>query len=90
MKAGYVIRFAGVRSPGDYLVHRVHNFTEDLQLDLQRHGWGLVDNPDTATDAVFVTSASDRMLGEVGRAIRRALRHHRLLDEGSVSRRQEK
>jgi hypothetical protein len=88
MRRGYVIRFAGVRSPGDYLVHRVHNFTEDLQVDLQRHGWGTVDNPDTATDAVFVTPSSERMLGEVARAIRRALRHHQLSDESVVARRE--
>jgi hypothetical protein len=52
---------------------------------VRRNGWGDVENPDTATDKVWVTASSARTLGDVAGAVKRTLRHHKLLEDAVVT-----
>jgi hypothetical protein len=85
-KPGFLISFSAVRAQA-LPVHRVHDFAEELQRQVERQGWGTVENPDTATDVVEVTVATPRALGDVAGAIKRALRRENLLAKAVVTRR---
>jgi hypothetical protein len=68
-------------------IHRVRDFAEDLQSEVERQGCGSVDNEDTATDVVEVTAATTRQLGNLAAAIKRSLRRQQLLERAIVTRR---
>jgi hypothetical protein len=85
-KPGFLVSFAGVGTQ-HVPVHRVRDFAEDLQREVERQAWGTVENPDTARDTVEVTAATFRALGNVAGAINRSLRRQRLLESAMVTRR---
>ena len=82
-KAGFLVSFA-VISREDSGVHRIRNWAEDLHRQARQNGWGTVENPDTAVDAVCVVASSPRVLGNLAGAVKRSLRHHKLLEDAVV------
>lgn len=85
MRRGLVVSFSesGRDGPG---VHRIRNWAEALLVDIQRRGWGTVENPDTATDTVWVLTSSRRTMGDLTKAVLRTLRHANLLADAVVTR----
>jgi hypothetical protein len=82
---GFIVSFQSLPGDSATVVDRVRNWAEDLWREVHDHGWGVVENPDTATDAVTVTVAGGRSLGAVAAAIRRSLRRHNLLGAALIT-----
>jgi hypothetical protein len=82
-RPGFLVTFA-VMGREDSAVHRIRNWAEDLYRQANQNGWGTVENPDTAVDTVCVVASSPRALGNLAGAVRRSLRHHKLLDDAVV------
>ena len=83
-KRGFLITFVrpGGRPPD---THRIRNWAEDLLVEAEKQGWGTVVNSDTACDRVWVVASSDRALGDLAQGIRRTLRHHKLVDDATIT-----
>jgi hypothetical protein len=76
------IAFATAGTAAADLMHRVRNFSEDLDRGLRAGGLGLVLNPDSARDVVSVRVDHARFMGEaVVLAWSEARRHH--LEQGA-------
>ena len=84
-RPGFLVSFA-VISREDSGVHRIRNWAEDLYRQANQNGWGTVENPDTAVDTVCVVASSSRALGNLVGAVKRSLRHHKLLEDAVVER----
>jgi hypothetical protein len=82
-KRGFLITFA-VALHTDTGIHRVRNWAEDLFRTVTREKWGTVEDPDGATDSIWVVAASPRMTGDLAKAITRTLRSSNLLDYAVV------
>ena len=80
---GFLVSFA-VISRDQAGLHRIRNWAEDLHQQAARNGWGTVENPDTAVDAVCVVASSPRALGDLAGAVKRTLRQHKLLEDAVV------
>ena len=84
-KRAFLITFAVIGHEGTG-VHRTRNWAEDVQRDIGRHRFGNVENPDTATDKVWIRMSSPRVRGDLAGAIQWSLRHHNLLEDAVVAR----
>ena len=82
-RPGFLVSFAVV-SRDDSGVHRIRNWAEDLHRQANQNGWGTVENPDGAVDTVCVVASSPHALGNLAGAVKRSLRHHRLLEDAVV------
>jgi hypothetical protein len=82
-RRGFLVSFA-VIGREDSGVHRIRNWAEDLHRQAQQNGWGTVEKSDNAVDRVCVVASSPRDLGNLAGAVKRSLKHHKLLDDAVV------
>lgn len=73
------IRFSFPKNQFSCFVHRIRNFSEDLERRLYDTQIGYVLNVGTATDKVEVFVKSKRYLGDVSKTINICLKIHMLL-----------
>jgi hypothetical protein len=83
-KRGFLVTFTSVGS-ADSGIHRIRNWAEDLYREVMQRVWGTVEPLDTATDRVWVTASSARVMGDLGLAVRRSLKKHHLFADAVVT-----
>jgi hypothetical protein len=79
------LRFATISAEPSF-IHRLHNFTEDLHVELHRRGYGSVPNMDSAIDEVIVSVPSKRYVGDALRILRSLLKQHHLAQDATIDR----
>jgi hypothetical protein len=82
-KPSFLVQF-GAFEQIDSGTHRIRNWAEDLSREVAGSGWGRVENPETATNKVWVVASSACVVGELRRAVRRSLKRHKLFEKAAV------
>ena len=85
MNHGIHVEFADAKQDRD-LIHRIRNFAEDLERELNRDGLGTVLNANTATDRVAIAVVRASLIGASRKVIVSELKRHNLDGSASVMR----